>query len=283
MTWIHYALISLFVFSGYDLLSRYLATRSANPRAFSAIYNGLVALMSPALFLIDSVRPSNLTFWNIALAIVGVVVWGLFARFEFYAHTNVKASTLTIVLKLAPFLNFVLAILLLREPLTVSKIIGLGLIVIANAILFLNQQRKTIISDTGLKYAIIVAILLAVAWLLDSINVKSWGIATYGLISYLGGAIICGLFPQITLDQIKQEFRLTPFWHILTLSITNLVGYSSMLKALSIGPASNVMPVVTATPALVVLFGFLFLGEKDHLARKSLATICILVAIYFLR
>lgn len=283
MTWIHYALISLFVFSGYDLLSRYLATKSDNPRVFSTLYNGFIALMSPVLFLIDPIRPANLDLISLGLATLGVIVWGLFARFEFYAHSHVKASTLTIVLKLAPLLNFVLALLILREPLTLAKLGGLILIILANAVIFLSQNRRDIISDAGLKYAIIVAVLLAIAWLLDSINVKSWGLATYGLISYIGGAIICGLFPRITLSQIKKELQLTPFWQILILSAVNLVGYSSLLKALSLGPASNVMPIVTSTPPLVVLFGAVFLGEKDHLPRKLLATLLILSAIFLLR
>lgn len=283
MTWVHFALISLVVFSGYDLLSRFLATKSANPRVFSTLYNGFVALMSPVLFIIDPVRPTNPSLSSLWLAALGVVVWGLFARFEFYAHSHVKASTLTIVLKLAPLLNFILALLILREPLTVNKTLGLGLIILANLTLFLNQKRQAIISDQGLKYAIIVAVLLASAWLLDSINVKSWGLATYGFISYLGGAIICGLFPRITLAQIKQELSLTPPWQILVLSMVNLIGYSSMLKALSLGPDSNVMPIVTATPPLVVLLGVLILGEKDFLLRKFVAALITLGGIYFMR
>ena len=63
----------------------------------------------------------------------------------------------------------------------------------------------------------------------------------------------------------------------------NLIGYAMMLKALTLGPASNVMPIVTSTTPFVVLLGVLFLGEKDYLWRKLFAAILTVGAVNLMR
>lgn len=283
MSWLLLSVLSLAFFVIYDVAGRLFATRSHNPQAFAVIYNGTVALLAPLLFLLDSTTPHNITPTVIITTIIGVLIWGLFGRFEYFAKKHTEISTMTIVTKLDIILNFTLSLIFLHESVTTNKIIGIILIILANAILFVGQIRKSIISDQGLKYCIMISVFLAFGWLFDAINIKPWGVATLSILSFLVPSILSGFFPTITVKELKHELTLNQYWKIVILAATNLAGYALMLKALSLGPASNVMPIVTSISPFVVLFGLLFLGEKDHVLRKILAAIVTVFAVYLMR
>jgi uncharacterized membrane protein len=56
-----------------------------------------------------------------------------------------------------------------------------------------------------------------------------------------------------------------------------------MMKAMSLGDVSQVIPITTSTTPFIVIFGAIFLGERDNIFKKFLATILIVLAIYLMR
>jgi len=283
MSYLILSLLALMFFVAYDLAGRYLATRSKNPQAFAIIYNLAVTLMAPLLFLFDSTLPGEITPRVILITIIGLVVWGLFGRFEYFAKKHTEVSTLTIVTKLDIILNFILVLIFLQETPTLPKYIGMGLIILANLVLFWGQSLRVVIQDKGIKYSLLIAILLAFGWLFDTINVRFWGVAAFSSFSFLSPVLASSFFPRIKLHELKTELTLNPLWQIFVMGFFNLAGYALMLKALTLGPASTVMPVVTSTSPFVVVLGLLFLGEKDNLFRKLLAAGLAVIAIYLMR
>lgn len=283
MSWLPLSITALCLFVLYDLAGRYFATRSENPQAFSVIYNAIVAAFTPLLFFLDPVRPGPINLVTGLLAVVGLFVWGLYGRFEYFSKKHVEASTLSIVGKLDILLNFFLVLIFLHEPVTLSKLAGIGLILLANLILFWGTARKSVISDQGLKYAFIAAVILAFGWLFDTINVRALGVATYTTLSFIAPVVLGSVFPTLTVQQLKRELVLTPLWQFVVLGLANLIAYSLMLKALTLGPASNIMPIISSGSPFIVLLGYLFLGEKDHPYRKFVAASLSVFAIYFMR
>lgn len=283
MSWFILSLFALISFVLYDLAGRYLATRSSNPQAFAIIYNLAVTILAPLLFLFDPTLPHDITPRVIIITIIGLVVWGLFGRFEYFAKKHTEASTMTIVTKLDVILNFLLVILFLGEKPTPIKFIGMSLIIVANLILFLGHSWRKVISDQGLKYSLLIATLLAIGWVFDTVNVKSWGVATFSILSFLAPFLLSSIFPRVKLAELKHEISLNPLWQIFVMASLNLAGYALMLKALTLGPATSVMPIVTSTSPLVVLFGYLILKEKDYPLRKLSAAMLSVLAIYLMR
>lgn len=283
MSWFILAIFALTSFVLYDLAGRHLATRSNNPQAFAIIYNLAVTALAPLLFLFDPTLPHNITPRVIIFTVAGLVVWGLFGRFEYFAKKHTEASTMTIVTKLDVILNFILVMAFLGEKPTPAKFLGMALIIAANLILFLGNSWRKVISDQGLKYCLLVAALLAFGWVFDIINVKSWGVATFSSFSFLAPVLVSSIFPRIKLSELKHELSLNPLWQIFVMAALNLAGYAAMLKALTLGPATSVMPVVTSTAPFVVLFGYLILREKDYPLRKFFAAVLSVVAIYLMR
>lgn len=282
MTWLILSILALLTFVGYDVVGRYFATKSENPQAFAAIYNFTVALIAPILYLFDKTTPSNLTPRVIFFTIIGCILWGLNGRFEYFAKKHTEASIFAITMKIAPLINFFLSLYFLNETATLTKYIGISLIVVANLLLYVGNRGK-IISKQGLLYTLFLASNLAFAWLFDAINIGNWGITIFSIISFATGGIVSSVFPLIKISEIRREIQLTPLWQIALLGLFNLIGYAFMLKALTLGPASSVIPIVSSTTPFVVLAGIIFLGEKSNAWRKITSALLTLVAVYLMR
>jgi len=283
MSWLIFALLSMVSFVTYDVIGRYLATKSEDPRAFAAIINLVIALMGPTIFLVDRTMPSAMTPTTIGLTIIGLTLWALMGRFEYFAKKHVEASVFSITVKIAPVITFVLGVIFLKESFTLSKLAAIILIIFANTLLYLGSKRGSVISSQGIKYMTILIVVLSVAWLFDAINVKNWGVGTFTTLSYLAPFVLSAFFPPLKWAVIKKELTLTPWWQFLVLGFFSLVGYGSLLKAYTLGEASSVTPVATSTTPLVVLAGVILLGERDFLGRKLLASILTFLAIYLMR
>jgi uncharacterized membrane protein len=85
------------------------------------------------------------------------------------------------------------------------------------------------------------------------------------------------------MSDIRVELHKTPIWKICVLGSFNLANYALMLKALTLGEASRVMPIVSSTTPLIIIFSILLLGEKKDTTRKLLAGAMTVGAIYLLR
>lgn len=282
MTWLILSILALLTFVEYDVVGRYFATKSENPQVFAAIYNFTVALIAPILFLFDKTMPTNLTPRVIIFTIIGCILWGLNGRFEYFAKKHTEASIFAITMKIAPLINFFLSIYFLKETATLTKYLGISLIVVANLLLYVGNHGK-IISKQGLLYTLFLATNLAFAWLFDAINICNWGITVFSIISFATGGILSSVFPLIKISEIRREIQLTPLWQIALLGLFNLIGYAFMLKALTLGPASSVIPIVSSTTPFVVLAGIIFLGEKGNTWRKITSALLTLVAVYLMR
>ncbi|MBP9702172.1 DMT family transporter [Candidatus Woesebacteria bacterium] len=283
MSWLILSLLAVSFFVIYDVAGRYLATRSENPQAFAVIYNLGVALMSPIIFLFDQTMPTGITPYVIFMTVLGLVIWGLNGRFEYFAKKHTEASVFSIIIKLGPVISFFLALIFLGETFTYSKLAGVILIVAANIILLAGNLRHAKIDPRGVRYTLLLALILSVAWLFDAVNVKAWGVGVFCMFSFFAPVVMSSFFPTIKKKQLVRELKLTPWWQFLVLGFFNLIGYGFMLKALTLGEASNVMPIATSTTPFVVLIGILLLGERDSLARKIFSSILVLIAIYLMR
>lgn len=283
MSWLILSLLSLISFVLYDVASRFVATRSESPRAFATIYNAVVAVLSLSIFLIDPTPPGALNIRIIFLTLVGLVLWGINGRLEYFVKKHVEASTFAIVAKVAPVGTFLLALIFLHESLSISKLFGVILIILANVLIFINQGKRAILTPEGLRYTVMICSVLAFAWFFDALNVPVWGVATFSVFSFAIGSLISGLFPTISWAEIKRELALTPLWQIAFLGSLNLSGYALMLKAFTVTEASNVIPIATATAPFVVLLSFFLLRERDFLLRKFLAALLTLGGIYLMR
>lgn len=283
MSWFFYSIFALVTFVAYDLLSRKLAVNSLNPRAFGALYNGLVALLTLFLLFVEPIHLKPLAAGILILTFANLAVWTLFGRVEYYAHKFVEASTLSLILRLAPVITFVLSALFLHEAVTISKILALTLILTANFWLILITQKGKFHFDEGLKYAFITAITLGFGWTLDKVVSPYYGVTLFAFLSFASPSLSNFLIPPLSAKVIRLEYQNTPLGKIALLAALNLVGYAALIKALMLGEASKVVPIATATTPFVVILGIILLKETSFIKVKLVAAFLTLAAIFLLR
>lgn len=282
MNWLSYAIIALVTFSGYDLLSRHLGVQSKHPRAFGAVYYFTAALVTPILLVVEPIQIPSLSFLTIFLTACGLFVWILFGRLEYFVHKHVEASILTILIRLGPVITFVLSVFLLGESMTLGKVAGLVLTIAASVIVIGTPSIEMFRKQKGLSYGIALAIILGVAWTFDKVLSPIYGVVLFTTLSFLAPALSNALAPPIPWSTLQKELRMGS-WKMVVLAFFNIIGYGAMMKALILGDATNVIPIATATPPLVVLGGVIFLKERTDIGKKALATLLVVLAIYLMR
>lgn len=282
MNWLWYSVVALITFSGYELLSRHLGVQSKNPRAFSGIYNILALFFTPILLIVEPIKIPEFNNVLIGLTACGLLAWGLFGRFEYFAHKHVEASTLAIILRLGPVITFFLSVLFLKETLTFYKSLGLVLTIGASLLVAGMPTRDQLNKNTGLGYGFLITGILGIAWTFDKILTPAYGIVLFSIISYSVMAATAIFFPFVGLSALFKELRVAS-WKIVVLSFVNVIGYGSMIKALTLGDASSVIPISTATTPFVVLGGLLLLKEHGGVWKKLAAAILVVLAIYLMR
>lgn len=280
MNWLGYSIIALIIFSGYDLLSRKLGVQSKNPVAFGAVFYLIATLCTPLLLIVEPLQIPIITPIGVLLTGGSLLAWILFGRVEYTAHKHVEASVLTILLRLGPVITFILSMLFLDEHMTLTKLIGLLLTIFAS-VLVIGKPSFSLLRK-GLIYGVALALTQGVAWTFDKIVSPIYGVVLFSALSFLAPSLANMFIPPISIRTIIEELHLAS-WKIVVLAILNIVGYAAMIKALIIGEASSVIPIATATPPLVVLGGVLLLHERKDIAKKCIAVVLVVLAIYLMR
>ncbi|OGK12185.1 hypothetical protein A3C98_04390 [Candidatus Roizmanbacteria bacterium RIFCSPHIGHO2_02_FULL_37_15] len=280
MSWFSYAILATFCFTSYDLISRILSLKSINPRVFSVIFCTLVSLFAIVLFFFAPTYPEKMNRFIFILGIVGLLIWAIFGRLEYYVHKMVEASTLTIVIRLAYVITFLGSLILLNEHITLKKILAVIVIFIANILIIKPTGRKKL--DTGIFYALLLAFFLGIGWMIDKIVSNHWGVSFYVILSFLSPAVLNALIPPIKKKEFISEIRNTS-WHIILLALLNTLGYYFLLKAFALGEASRVILVTSMAQIMTIVLGIWLLKERDNALRKILAGLLAFGGILLLR
>lgn len=282
MNWLGYSLISLFTFSLYELLSRHLGVQSKNPRAYAVVYNFFSAISVLLLLFIEPIKIPSISAFILFITLLGVASWSLFGRFEYFAHKYVEASTLGIIIRLATVITFILSIVFLGESLTFVKITGLLLTLAASVLVVGVPTLSEIKKSRGLGYAFLITFFLGVGWTFDKVLAPVYGAVLLSLMNFLVPSVTSLLLPPLAWSEVKSEFWIGS-WKMIVSAVINVLGYGAMMKALTLGDASSVIPIATSTPPLVVLGGALFLHERTGFWKKCISVVLIILAIYLMR
>lgn len=282
MTWFEYALISLVAFSLYDTASRRFGVGAKNPLALSVVYNLLICLYFVPLFLWQPAMWPEWNFKVVGLTALTIAVWTVFVRYEYFAHQKVEATTLAVVLKLAPAITFGLSVVWLGEVLTLSKLAGMGALMVANWVLIRQERKHRSLDKKGLKYALMVMLALGWAWTMDKVVAPWYGAVLYSMMASGLPALINAVKSKISWGDLTAEARVAG-WHLLWLPLLTVVGYFALIQALILGEASRVVPVAQATTPLVMLLAVIFLKERQNLGVKLVAVMLTVAGVWAMR
>lgn len=277
MTWIYYTLISIFFFSLLGLSQRVVATKSKFPRAASFVFNSLATIFT-LIFLIISgdLKTINLNTsiyaWGIAL--IASFFYALFERSRFRVYKYLDASDASIIGNISIVISIIGALFLYHEILSLPKIVGSLLILLALFIISQSKSKSSHLTIHGLLFGVLIFSFLGIASMLDKAGTIYFNSGTYSLIVWVVPTIMV-YFPYIKSSEIKTEFKIGN-WKIALAALLNALGYIYILKAFEIAEATKVLPLAQISTFFTVILAALFLREKDNLPRKI---ICAIIAI----
>lgn len=168
MTWLLFAIAASLMFASMDLLMRTLSTRTSSPRVFSVVFNLWGAAFAVVVFFIQGgsfVSLRSLTPIQCLLIASTCILYGIYERFQFSARQGMDAATYSIILKISSVISFLGAVWYLGESISVSKIAGTSLIIIASLMLVYKNPR--FVYSPAMGYALICAIALGATGFLD--------------------------------------------------------------------------------------------------------------------
>lgn len=281
MIWLYLSLGSALFFACLNIFSRVVSVDSKNPRALSFVFNLVAIFMAFGIyFLTGSYKnfslPTRSEAW--IYFFIAAVFYGLYERMRFYVTKALDASISSIIENLAVVIAFFISLFLYKESLTLSKLLGFILIIIA--LFLVINIKKFKISLKGILLGVIASIFLGIGWGLDKKGVLLFNPETYNLLVWVGPLAVL-YFPYIKLKDIRVEIK-NYSWKIVLLSFFNVAGYFLMLKAFNLNEATKVIPVTQLSILFTVIAGVFLLNERSNLFKKILAGIIAVLGVFLL-
>lgn len=280
MDWFVWAILATGLFTVYSLLSRMLAVKAINPRAFAVIYNAAVAFIAGLFILLNPSEIKEVPLNILILTVLAMLNWGVFGRMEFITRKMVEASTLTIIFRISYVVTFVFSILLFKEVVSVQKIMALVLIVAANILIFYRGK--------GLKFSknfvvpLITVAALGLGWLFDKKVSGCYPLFIYVFISFGFPSVFSYLTPPLSKAAVVTEIKNTS-WKIFLLALVNFLGYYIFLTAINLGEVSRVILITSFSQIFTIILGVWLFKEREMLKEKIIAGVLVLGSIILLR
>lgn len=273
MSWIIPALIAVITLSVGTLLERILMKHDASDSiAYATVFQfilGIVSLLLSLLFGKFSL-PHNLSV--IPNFIVASFLWAGSTVFSFQAMKRLGAGEVTILGSTGTISTMLMSVFLLHEYVSLKVIIGM--ILILTSTILVISQKISFKSKSGILYAILSALCASIAVINDTVILKTYEAFSYmTVMSFLPAIVLFALYPR----KVAQNQHLFKQKYLMLLSIFALV-YSiqgiSWYVALEYGaPMSQLSPLIKTSTVLTVIFAAVFLGERSHILKKSVAAV----------
>lgn len=277
------ALAAAILFAIYGLLSRVLSVKSDDPLAFSVIYGFFSAIISIFVFGMGTAGFAGVTAFVVLITFLSTIAYGVFEATQFFARKYVEASRSTVIFQIAPVVTFFASIILLREGISLVKLLAAGLIVVGNIIALYRHGGR--VSKSGLILTISAAVALGLAYVADKVASPNYPLGLYMAITYFLPAlyvlIIFLALRQNRISRLKNEIT-NGTWKLPFLSAVSVAGYYMLLKTLGVAQASVAVPIIFSQTILVVLGGIFILKERSNIFEKVIGALLVFVGVVLL-
>lgn len=283
MNWFTLSLIAnLSLAADYLLKKPVLNKKEVDPVAFAIYFQLLVALIALPLAIYLGVRIENFG------AILPLILLMAF----FYALCNIalywgmkltEVSRVSIIMTTIPLWVFLGGVILLKESLGLNKI--LGFLAITFGLLLLSWQRGALRLDRGSSYALLASLFASGAFLIDKQIIDNFSSPfLYQIFAFGLPGILVGVLQPRSIPKIRALFsrKVQALTFLATLSLIT-VSFATLSAYRLGGEVSRVIPIVRASTIVVVIFSYLFLGERKDLSKKLVAAVLVVLGVALLR
>lgn len=280
-SWVFFGLLAAIGFGGLYTIDRSFVgntKKNIHPFSYATFATGTsVIFMTILMFLligIPQITPSIIKY----SLIIGAL--GAFASVcYYYALRNAEASYVAPMTKLSVLFSVLFAFLFLDEVVTTIVVIGASLIFLGSYLIIEKQNdgNGKLIYLPKPSFALLLVVLTALFWSLRGIfdktavaTISPIVIAVFSTYFRWGTELFLGMTLQrkATIDFFKT-LKTNRRWasHLIFRGACSMIALSSFYLSMQLGLLSRVMPLANADAFFVVIFGALFLGEKETMKR----------------
>ena len=281
--WITLITINVITFSIATLLERILLKNNnsdpvAYALAFQFLYTSVVTIIALLTHNLKFYIPNLLTL--IAILSSGFL-WSGFSILSFKAFKFADAGSVAIISSLGSVITAILAILIYHNVLTLE--LAIGTILILLAIFILNHSKHTKVTKKGMYYAFLATLFSGVAVIADVYALKSYSIFTYLPMS---GGITALIISIVFHKQVKPAIQLTrsrTFIKMLVFAFFFIIqAYTYYFAYIAGGPISHVAIISRFYIVLTAILAIVFLGERENMKKKIVASILATIGVILL-
>jgi drug/metabolite transporter (DMT)-like permease len=272
--WLFYALYAALAYGITRLLYRsFMRHYSAYALAICLSFFGF--LWALPLWIANPVVPTTWFPWVLVLA--SGVTWAIVDVISNLSFKYTPVSVREPIIQTELVWAFILALVILHERATTLKVVGVLCIFSGMLLVTLHPKFiKASFASYGVRMTLLVALLSAIAAIIDKAATNYFTAEAFNPIGYLAPGLILLLFIRKRKAETKKLLKFQ--WKKLVLAgFLSASMYYSILKAYTLADSSQVYPFIHLGSVIVIVGGMLvFREERVHVLRKCIAGALIL-------
>ncbi|MDP3093399.1 MAG: EamA family transporter [bacterium] len=281
MTWLIYAIISVFTASLITILQRVLMKdEDSDPLSYTIALAFSGALICLAFAFINGFKMPPIKEYPLNF-VLEAMLYAFSTLFAFKALKLIEASKGTIILSFGSVVTIAASAFFLNESLTAQRLLGTALIIIS---IILVSELKDFSINKGALYALIAAILGGLAVVNDAYLMKFSDPTSYTVIGFLLPGLLLSLLYPSSLKKLKGLLKPKPAKTMFLLAFVWAVSAIAFNTAIGKGAlASQISPISQSKVILTVLLAVIFLKEKGNLPAKIVAALMTMAGVMVIR
>lgn len=270
------SLILLIVF----MQSYKLAVREVGKDGVATIILQVIAGISVLLLLpfFPFVIPDNVAAYLFTL--LAIIFYALNDRIQTTVRKNLDVSVYSVMDQLARVFLIIYGIVVFHEAIVANKLIGGGLILVANVILFYRKGKikinKYVMLNVGATF------LFATATVIDIDISKQFNLPFYIMVTLIIPAILIHMAERHSVKEIVAEYysKRKKYYLITGISWGALIFF--IIRAFQTSEVVFIAPLLATSVLLNVLVASVLHKEKNDLTRKIIAAVMVILGVFIM-
>lgn len=212
---------------------------------------------------------------------ISIIFYAITDRVNTTVRSGIEASTFSMLKQLSTTFMIFAGLIFFKEDFILTKFIGAMLIIFSNVIIFYKKGKFEF--NRYILLGILANISYTIALFLDVNISDNFNLPFYVALTLIIPALLIMIFERIKPSDIKNELvngnKKAIFITALSWGIMIIV----QLRAYQLGNVTIIAPLCALTVMLNVIFGYLFLNERDNLLKKIISAILIIISIVLIK
>lgn len=275
--WIIIYLISAVVFSQTFKLSNRKMSNASNLTILLELFSAFFAIFFIPLFTIKI--STNLNTYLILIIVV--IIYAFTDRLNIESRYGIDTSVFSMLKQLSSVFLLILGIIIYKEGIELSKLIGTLLILLSNFALVFNKGK--IVINKYFLMSIISNFLFAVAMLINTNISSEFNLGIYTIITLLFPSILIFIFTKSSIKELKKEYNLLNKKYFLLAAISWTIMLISSVRSYELASISLVAPLLTLTSILNSIYEFIINKDKKEFVKKMVIAILIIIGVILIK